>query len=105
MGSVPPRWRYQPPPYLYPPPASGVGRVAVLVVVTVLAALVAPHARTLRGLVAGELARADHPPPLLGHRLPAMAPGRPGGRPSPWASEASPTAGAPRALPRSTARG
>jgi cell wall-associated NlpC family hydrolase len=30
--------------------------VAVLVVVTILAALAAPHARTLRGLVAGELA-------------------------------------------------
>jgi cell wall-associated NlpC family hydrolase len=32
------------------------GGVAVLLVVTVLAALAAPHARTLRGLVAGELA-------------------------------------------------
>jgi peptidoglycan DL-endopeptidase CwlO len=30
--------------------------VAVLVVVTVLAALAAPHARTLRGLIAGDLA-------------------------------------------------
>jgi cell wall-associated NlpC family hydrolase len=32
------------------------GGVAVLLVITVLAALAAPHARTLRGLVAGELA-------------------------------------------------
>jgi cell wall-associated NlpC family hydrolase len=43
--------------------------VAVLVVVTVLAALVAPHARTVRGLVAGELAE-----------LPAI--GRPGRAPA-----------------------
>jgi cell wall-associated NlpC family hydrolase len=42
--------------------------VAVLVVVTVLAALAAPHARTVRGLVAGELAE-----------LPAI--GRPGPTP------------------------
>jgi hypothetical protein len=42
--------------------------VAVLVVVTVLAALAAPHARTVRGLVADELAE-----------LPAIGrPGRPG---------------------------
>jgi cell wall-associated NlpC family hydrolase len=43
--------------------------VAVLVVVTVLAALAAPHARTLRGLVAGKLAE-----------LPAI--GRPGRSPA-----------------------
>jgi len=43
--------------------------VAVLVVVTILAALAAPHARTLRGLVAGELAE-----------LPAI--GRPGQAPA-----------------------
>jgi cell wall-associated NlpC family hydrolase len=43
--------------------------VAVLVVVTVLAALAAPHARTVRGLVAGELAE-----------LPAI--GRPGRAPA-----------------------
>jgi cell wall-associated NlpC family hydrolase len=42
--------------------------VAVLVVVTVLAALAAPHARTLRGLVAGGL------PDLPAIRLPAPAP-------------------------------
>jgi cell wall-associated NlpC family hydrolase len=46
------------------------GGVAVLVVVTVLAALAGPHARSLRGLVAGELAE-----------LPAI--GRPGGGPAP----------------------
>ena len=43
--------------------------MAALVVVTVLAALAAPHARTLRGLVAGELAE-----------LPAI--GRPGRAPA-----------------------
>jgi cell wall-associated NlpC family hydrolase len=43
--------------------------VAVLVVVTVLAALAAPHARTVRGLVAGQLAE-----------LPAI--GRPGRAPA-----------------------
>jgi cell wall-associated NlpC family hydrolase len=41
--------------------------VAMLVVVTVLAALAAPHARTVRGLVAGELAD------LPAIRLPAPA--------------------------------
>jgi cell wall-associated NlpC family hydrolase len=46
------------------------GGVAVLVVVTVLAALAAPHARTVRGLVAGGLAE-----------LPAI--GRPGRTPAP----------------------
>jgi hypothetical protein len=47
--------------------------VAVLVVVTVLAALAAPHARTLRGLVAGELAEL----PATGRpaRSPAAADG------------------------------
>jgi cell wall-associated NlpC family hydrolase len=45
------------------------GGVAVLLVVTVLAVLAAPHARTLRGLVAGELAE-----------LPAI--GRPGRAPA-----------------------
>jgi cell wall-associated NlpC family hydrolase len=42
--------------------------VAVLVVVTVLAALAAPHARTLRGLVVGELAEL----PVIGR--PGRAP-------------------------------
>jgi len=45
------------------------GGVAVLVVVTVLATMAAPHARTVRGLVAGELAE-----------LPAI--GRPGRAPA-----------------------
>jgi cell wall-associated NlpC family hydrolase len=54
---APPGWRYLPPPHLYPGRRGpDLGGVAVLVVVTVLAALAAPHARTLRGLVAGELA-------------------------------------------------
>jgi cell wall-associated NlpC family hydrolase len=42
--------------------------VAVLVVVTVLAGLASPHARTVRGLVAGELAE----PPAIGR--PGRAP-------------------------------
>jgi len=67
MRSVPPRWQYQPPPYLYPRRRPELGGVAVLLVLTVLAALVAPHARTLRGLVTGELA---HVPTI---RLPARS--------------------------------
>jgi len=52
----PPGWGYPPPPHLYPRRRPELGGVAVLVVVTVLAALAAPHARSLRGLAAGELA-------------------------------------------------
>jgi cell wall-associated NlpC family hydrolase len=44
------------------------GGLAVLVVVTLLAALAAPHARTLRGLVAGGL------PEVPAIRLPARSP-------------------------------
>jgi hypothetical protein len=51
----PPGWGYSLPPYLYPRRGPALGGVAVLVVVTVLAALAAPHARTLRGVVAGRL--------------------------------------------------
>jgi cell wall-associated NlpC family hydrolase len=58
-------------------PANG-GGLAVLVVVTVLAALAAPHARALRGLVAGGL-------PTL---------------PAPGAAGAPPAAGAPLAAAR-----
>jgi cell wall-associated NlpC family hydrolase len=66
----PPGWGYPPPPQLYPRRRGPqLGGVAVLVMVTVLAALAAPHARTLRGLVAGELAQ-----------LPAI--GRPGRAPA-----------------------
>jgi cell wall-associated NlpC family hydrolase len=66
---VPPGWGYQPPPNLSPRRRPELGGVAVLVVVTVLAALAAPHARTVRGLVAGGLAE-----------LPAI--GRPGRAPA-----------------------
>jgi cell wall-associated NlpC family hydrolase len=65
----PPGWGYQPLLHLSPRRRPELGGVAVLVVVTVLAALAAPHARTLRGLVAGELAE-----------LPAI--GRPGRAPA-----------------------
>jgi hypothetical protein len=64
-------WGYQLPPYPYPHPRRrrpALGGVAVLVVVTVLAALAAPHARTLRGAVAGGLAD------LPAIRLPGQAP-------------------------------
>jgi hypothetical protein len=47
------------------------GGLAVLVVVTVLAVLAAPHARTVRGLVAGELAEL----PATGRPGPAPATG------------------------------
>jgi peptidoglycan DL-endopeptidase CwlO len=67
---VPPGWGYQPPPHRYPGRRGPeLGGVAVLVVVTVMAALVAPHARTVRGVVAGGLAE-----------LPAI--GRPGRAPA-----------------------
>jgi cell wall-associated NlpC family hydrolase len=61
----PPGWGYPPPPHRFPQRRPALGGVAVLVVVTVLAALAAPHARTVRGLVTDELAE-----------LPAI--GRPG---------------------------
>jgi cell wall-associated NlpC family hydrolase len=64
----PPGWGYQPPPHLNPGRRPGLGGVAVLLVVTVLAALAAPHTRTLRGLVGGELARL----PAIG--LPGRSP-------------------------------
>jgi cell wall-associated NlpC family hydrolase len=54
---------------MYPRRRPELSGVAVLVVVTVLAALAAPHARTVSGLVAGELAEL----PAIGRpaRLPA----------------------------------
>jgi peptidoglycan DL-endopeptidase CwlO len=52
----PPGWGSPPPPHLGPRRRPELGGVVVLVVVTVLAALAAPHARAVRGLVAGELA-------------------------------------------------
>jgi hypothetical protein len=65
----PPGWGYQPPPYPFPRRRPELGGVAVLLVVTVLATLAAPHVRTVRGLVAGGLAE-----------LPAI--GRPGRGPA-----------------------
>ena len=53
-------------------PAPG-GGLAVLVVVTVLAALAAPHAKAFRGLIAGGL-----PAITVAHA--ALHPGRPPGR-------------------------
>jgi peptidoglycan DL-endopeptidase CwlO len=78
MRPGPPGWGSQPPPHLYPRRRPELGGVAVLVVVTVLATLAAPHARTLSGLVAGGLAE-----------LPAI--GRPGR--SPAADDAGARAG------------
>jgi hypothetical protein len=64
VRSGPPGWGSPPPPHLYGGRRRPeLGGVAVLVVVTVLAALAAPHARTLRGLVAGGLAEL----PAIGH--------------------------------------
>jgi hypothetical protein len=66
---APPGWGAPLPPQLYPyRRRPELGGVAVLVVVTVLATLAAPHARTLRGLVAGGLADV----PAI--RLPARPP-------------------------------
>jgi cell wall-associated NlpC family hydrolase len=69
VRSGPPGWGYSPPPHLSPGRRPELGGVAVLLVVTLLATLAAPHARTVRGLVAGELAE-----------LPAI--GRPGRAPA-----------------------
>jgi cell wall-associated NlpC family hydrolase len=68
---MPPGWGYQPPPapHLYWRRRPELGGVAVLVVVTVLAALAAPHARTVRGLVVGALAEL----PAIGRPAPAPA--------------------------------
>jgi peptidoglycan DL-endopeptidase CwlO len=71
---VPPGWGHQPPPQLYPHRRRPeLGGVAVLVVITVLAALAAPHARTLRGVVAGGL--PDLPAIGLPGRSPAAGDG------------------------------
>ena len=69
MRPVPPGWGYQPPhPYLRQRRPE-FGGVAVLVVVTLLAALAAPHARVLRGVVVGRL--PDLPVIPLPSRAPA----------------------------------
>jgi cell wall-associated NlpC family hydrolase len=74
---MPPGWGYQPPPHLYPGRRGPeLGGVAVLVVVTVLATLAAPHARTVRGVVAGGLAEL----PAIGRPDPAPATGGDGAR-------------------------
>jgi peptidoglycan DL-endopeptidase CwlO len=69
VRTLPPGWGYQPPPDLSPRRRPELGGVAVLVVVTILAALAAPHARSLRELVAGGL--AELPAIRLPPRLPA----------------------------------
>ena len=56
MRPVPPGWGYQPPPPLYPRRRRPeLGGVTVLVLVTALVWLAAPHARSVRGMVAGGL--------------------------------------------------
>jgi peptidoglycan DL-endopeptidase CwlO len=66
---LPPAWGSSLPPSPYRRPGRPeLGGLAVLVVVTIVAALAAPHARTLRGLVAGGLVDL----PAIG--LPAPAP-------------------------------
>jgi hypothetical protein len=70
MRPMPPGWGSPPPPHLYGGRRRPeLGGVAVLVVVTVLAILAAPHARTVRGLVAGQL--VDLPVIHLPARVPA----------------------------------
>jgi cell wall-associated NlpC family hydrolase len=76
MRAGPPGWGSQPLPSLYPRRRPELGGVAVLVVVTVLAALAAPHARTVRGIVAGELAEL----PAIGRPSRTPAAGGPGAR-------------------------
>jgi cell wall-associated NlpC family hydrolase len=74
-----PGWDSPPPPQRYGGRRRPqLGGVAVLVVVTVLAALAAPHARMVRGLVAGELAEL----PVIGRpgRAPAAGDGARAGR-------------------------
>ena len=85
-------------------PAPG-GGLAVLVVVTVLAALAAPHAQPLRGLVAGCACRYRRARASCRARPAVELAGRLGRWRSPSASGASPTGGAPKAPAPSTARG
>ena len=82
MRRLPPGWGYplSPVPHPYRSPGRPeLGGVAVLVVVTVLAALAAPHARTVRGVVAGGLAE------LPAIRLPARSPASGDGARAAWA--------------------
>jgi hypothetical protein len=83
-------------------PAPG-GGLAVLVVVTVLAALAAPHDQALRGLVTDALPAIARPSALVPCR--PRVRGQLGRWPSPWPSGASRTAGAAKAPVGSTARG
>jgi hypothetical protein len=68
---VPPGWGYYPPPPRRRRPE--LGGVTVLVLVTVLAALAAPHAQVLRGKLAdlGRLPAISLPKPKLSAPLPA----------------------------------
>ena len=71
MRPRPPGWGDQPPLYPYPRRRPALSGVAVLVVVTVLATLAAPHAGVLRGVVAGGL--PDLPAILLPTQPPAAS--------------------------------
>ena len=80
MRPLLPGWGYSPPPHLYPRRRRPeLGGVVVLVVVTVLASLAAPHARSFRGLVAGGLAelpaigRPERAPATGDRARPALA--------------------------------
>jgi NlpC/P60 family len=94
----PPGWGSPLLPQLYPRRRRPeLGGVAVLVVVTVLATLAAPHARTLRGLVGGELPAL----PAIGRpvRSPAAGDGARATRPSLRAARAVAYALAQRGKP------
>ena len=87
-----PGWGYPPPPHLSPCRRPELGGLTVLVLVTVLALLAAPHAHKLRGMVeagAGAL-------PTIRLRQPPAAPER---RPSPRAAQAVAYAVAQRGKP------
>ena len=70
-------------------PAPG-GGLAVLVVVTVLAALAGPHAKALRGLVAGGRAAIASPATPAAPAIRRPTPGRPGRWPSPCGQRGKP---------------
>ena len=76
MRPVPPGWGYAPPPGRRRPELGG---VTVLILVTVLAALVAPHAQALRGKLAdvGPFPAIRLPKPSS--PLPRRRPGHPRG--------------------------
>ena len=90
MRPVPPGWGPPPRPGWGDHPSPTGARVGprssgvtVLVLVTILAALAAPHAITLRGLIAHGARPPGHPLPQLPHPPADPTGGRPPGPPGP----------------------